>query len=110
MKYLKTGLLAWFAIAVLLGMQATAVNAEDINIVLKEGFRQELIREIRETARPPKLENRQVDVKVEQKERPIEKKAVSYVSIISLIVNDALGHANKDIRVRSYSEAGRTKF
>ena len=111
MKGLTVKLLIKVAVPLLLGVQVLTVNAEENNVTLNERFRQELISEMKENVRLPKLEMQKLEARHDEQKVPQpEKKTVGYVSIISLIVSDALGRSNKRIRVRGLNEAGKISF
>ena len=111
MKGLMVKFLITVALPVLLALQSFAVSAGERQAEMKQMFRQETIREIRDNLRPPKLEEQRFEVTVESnKAQPVERKPVGYVSLISLIVNDAVGRNTRDLRVCSFNEAGKINF
>ena len=111
MKVLMVKFLLKVAVPLLMGIQVLSVSAGENNTNPGEQFKAELIREMKENIRLPELEKQKLEVKIDrQKISKPEKKTVGYVSIISLIVNDAFGHSNRKIRVRSFNEAGKINF
>lgn len=111
MKGLTVKFLLKVVIPLLAGIQILTVDAGENNTDPGEQFRQELISDMKENIRLPELDRQKLEVKVDEQKLPRpEKKSVGYVSIISLIVNDALSHSNRKIRVRSFNEAGKISF
>lgn len=110
MKVLTTKTVVKLALTVLLAVQVPAVIAGGNNLASTEKSDQQTRHVIQEDSRLTDMENQRIDVKEERTRPQTARKTGGYVSIISVIVNDALGHANKDIRTRRSNAAGKISF
>lgn len=110
MKALTTDTVVKLAISILLAVQVTAVTAGDNSLAAKDSAVQEQSRVVREAVRSTDAQRGRLELKDEQSKQHTGRKTGGYVSIISVIINDALGHANKDIRARRSNAAGKISF
>lgn len=110
MKALTVKLLLKVALPVLLASQVLVVNASEGNAIFKEPAARQPVQAADANTTPPQTEKQQLRVQTERKDQQVKRKTGGYVSILSVIINDALGHANKDIRTRSHNEAGKISF
>lgn len=106
MKGLNISYLYKVALSVLLALQAAAISAGDIDAEIKKAYRRELIQEIKTNFESQQLQNKRLDIQVEHKAVKGDGKPVSYLSILGLIINDAMGRAEQDMQVRTSYEAG----
>ena len=107
MKGFNTKLVSRITLLALFVVQAYTVNAEDIDAEFQKAYRQELIQEISNNIESLNLDKQQLDIEVEQQEQNSEKKVVSYISIIGLIISDAFGQAEIDFQKHAYDEVGK---
>ena len=96
------------AVPVFLAVQALPVSAGEHNTGMKQMPPQTQTRQVRETGRYSKPEEQQIGKRdAQEKSQPIHKQPVGYVSLISLIINDALGQTNQNLRIHRINEAGK---
>lgn len=89
-----------FVLSVMAGFQAAAVKAGDLDEEIKQAYRQELIQEIKNNFESRHQLQQRNNEQPEQKDTKAGVKPVSYLSILGLIINDAMGYAEKDLQVR----------
>ena len=109
MKGLNNNLLIKILLSVLLGVQVIAVNANDIYAEISKAYRQELVREIRNNVESLDLDKQRLDVQIKQKIQDSEKKSVSYLPILGLIITDAVGNTESELQVNANKEAGKIR-
>ena len=110
MKLLTTDLIAKLAVSMLLAIQVPAVIAGDNNLAAKESAAQEQNQAVRENGRSTDLERHRFEQKDETNNTQAKRKTGGYVSIISVIINDALGHATRKVQARRSNAAGKISF
>ena len=110
MKLLTTDLIAKLAVSMLLAIQVPAVIAGDNNLAAKERTAQEQSQAVREDGRLTDMKQQRFEQKDETNNRQVKRKTGGYVSILSVIINDALGRANKKVQTRRSNAAGKISF
>lgn len=110
MKLLTTDFFTKLALSMLLAIHIPAAIAVHNGLATKERSAQEQDRLTREEIRPVDVKQQRHELKNEQNNQQTSRKTGGYVSIISVIVNDALGSARKDMRTRKPNAAGKISF
>lgn len=110
MKLLTTKPTAKLALAILLAIQVPAVIAGDNNPAVKERTVQKQNQVVREENRLTDVERQRFEQKDESNNQLTKRKTGGYVSILSVIINDALGRANKEVQARRTNAAGKISY